>query len=512
MKNYFVLGIGGTGMRCIESLIHLCAAGMFDDTTIHLLALDTDVDNGNFDRLKKLNEAYQDITAGRAEPAKNTFFSANIEYYQFSPDYQRQKTFKELFNYDEVHTRDHSQTDLADLFYTKDVEEFDLRHGYRAQTHLGSMLMYKAIVEDNRNDSHSLTQFLSKLAHENGQAKIFITGSVFGGTGASSIPIIIQAFRKRISLMPGHQDLQGDFGSTLLTSYFHFNIPDANELEREKVIATSDKFTLNSKAAMLFYDEDRTVKRYFKRFYMLGTQTLDWNPNPTQQGNEVITGGLAQKNDCHYIELMAAFAAWDFYNTDTNVLHNIAENNSQYLYRTVNNPLTFEDFAGEIEAENFECKLGTLVAFSVFCNGKADFFNTFEKDPQLQNLRQQQIQGLKTYFNLFYAKFDEEKGDKVCDGWIRQVNRSAGGNFLFNTSIYSLDNFKDWNKYKWNKELFIDRRHQYSCGILGMGGSPFDSFKSEFIKKEAAYQGQGQTVMDKAVKITYDTLSAIYKF
>ena len=51
-KQFFVLGIGGTGMRCIESLIHLCAMGMFDNTDIHLLALDTDKNNGNFSRLK----------------------------------------------------------------------------------------------------------------------------------------------------------------------------------------------------------------------------------------------------------------------------------------------------------------------------------------------------------------------------------------------------------------------------------------------------------------------------
>ena len=57
-QQYFVLGIGGTGMRCIESLIHLCAMGMFDDTDIHLLALDTDKDNGNFARLKEVKEAY----------------------------------------------------------------------------------------------------------------------------------------------------------------------------------------------------------------------------------------------------------------------------------------------------------------------------------------------------------------------------------------------------------------------------------------------------------------------
>lgn len=53
-QQYFAMGIGGTGMRCIESLIHLCAMGMFDDTEIHLLALDTDVNNGNFGRLPQI--------------------------------------------------------------------------------------------------------------------------------------------------------------------------------------------------------------------------------------------------------------------------------------------------------------------------------------------------------------------------------------------------------------------------------------------------------------------------
>lgn len=66
-KQFFVLGIGGTGMRCIESLIHLCAMGMFDDTDIHLLALDTDKNNGNFGRLKELKEAYVNTKGLKAE-------------------------------------------------------------------------------------------------------------------------------------------------------------------------------------------------------------------------------------------------------------------------------------------------------------------------------------------------------------------------------------------------------------------------------------------------------------
>ena len=80
-KQYFVLGIGGTGMRCIESLIHLCAMGMFDDTEIHLLALDTDKNNGNFSRLKEVKEAYvnsKNLDKANRTALTNTFFSADI--------------------------------------------------------------------------------------------------------------------------------------------------------------------------------------------------------------------------------------------------------------------------------------------------------------------------------------------------------------------------------------------------------------------------------------------------
>ena len=85
-KQYFVLGIGGTGMRCIESLIHLCAMGMFDDTEIHLLALDTDKNNGNFSRLKEVKEAYvndgpvlkRSVPDSRGRIAKNDHRTSHV--------------------------------------------------------------------------------------------------------------------------------------------------------------------------------------------------------------------------------------------------------------------------------------------------------------------------------------------------------------------------------------------------------------------------------------------------
>ena len=101
-KQFFVMGIGGTGMRCIESLIHLCAMGMFDNTEIHLLALDTDKNNGNFSRLKEVKEAYvnsKNLDKANRTPLTDTFFSADIKYYEFSPNYEKKSTFNDVFNY-----------------------------------------------------------------------------------------------------------------------------------------------------------------------------------------------------------------------------------------------------------------------------------------------------------------------------------------------------------------------------------------------------------------------------
>ena len=198
-RQFFVLGIGGTGMRCIESLIHLCAMGMFDETEIHLLALDTDKNNGNFSRLKEVKEAYtlsKGLDAANRVSHKDTFFSANLRYYEFSPNYGEKSTFKAVFNYGDTQYNHREETDLADLVLSEKVEDFNLRHGYRAQTHLGSMMMYHSIIETAHSRANcDLKLFLNELikASQNGNPRVFILGSVFGGTGASSIPIIPQA-------------------------------------------------------------------------------------------------------------------------------------------------------------------------------------------------------------------------------------------------------------------------------------------------------------------------------
>lgn len=78
MDKLFVIAIGGTGMRCLESFVHLCAIGMFDNEEIEILTLDTDQKNGNKGRVERLIEQYIKVKTDNPEspggsPNSNTF-------------------------------------------------------------------------------------------------------------------------------------------------------------------------------------------------------------------------------------------------------------------------------------------------------------------------------------------------------------------------------------------------------------------------------------------------------
>ena len=418
-RQFFVLGIGGTGMRCIESLIHLCAMGMFDETEIHLLALDTDKNNGNFSRLKEVKEAYtlsKGLDAANRVSHKDTFFSANLRYYEFSPNYGEKSTFKAVFNYGDTQYNHREETDLADLVLSEKVEDFNLRHGYRAQTHLGSMMMYHSIIETAHSRANcDLKLFLNELikASQNGNPRVFILGSVFGGTGASSIPIIPQAISRAAEIMSnGAANVlkSAYFGATLLTAYFSFRTPSGSELDNQKIIATSDKFALNSQVAMMFYNDDATVKSTYQKFYMMGTSGIEWDPmkREGENVNETITGGALQKNDSHYIELLAACSALSFHNEEENVLsQNKSLIKTDYEYRAVNEDgkFDFQDFAGQNRAEEFAKKFGLLIAFSLFCNGSDDFVESIRSGghkeiQEFKGIDVNQVMSLKNYFSL----------------------------------------------------------------------------------------------------------------
>lgn len=502
----FLIAIGGTGMRCLESFVHLCAAGLFDNHTIEILTLDTDQFNGNKDRVENLIDLYNKVKTNDAatqggEQRSNTFFSAKLNLYKFFTDYSTstRMTLNALAatkNLSDEQRQDNQ--DLSDLLFDRDsVQQFKLDHGYRAQTHLGSMLMYHGIIEaainakkggeSVKSQEKDLAKYLQLLNKHAANARVFVFGSVFGGTGASSIPVIPLAVSEALKILTGgNNELNLNkvlFGSTLLTDYFTFKTPTSAQLSTAKVIADANNFALNSQAALSFYNEDTTVRKTYKRMYHIGwPSSLKINFSEGKAG-DVTTGGAEQRNDCHIAELMCAAAAYDFFTEDRTTLEKIGE--AEYNYRTVavddngNMQLSGSSFIGSEKGEYFENKLGALLSFAHIILSKfggaqdgvcgtSELLNHLDsaKFSNYNELKDTQCEEIDEYLKEFAYKF--LKGN-VIFGWIYQIYKSVGaGKFIFapeafKTDISALKNIDPGT-------IFADESHHWE-----KSGNPFSS-------------------------------------
>ncbi len=474
----FVIAIGGTGMRCLESFVHLCAIGMFDNEEINILTLDTDQSNGNKGRVERLIELYNKVKTDNPDnpggsPNTNTYFSAKLNLYKFYTDYSkanRSSYLKLSATQGTDKQTEQDDSDLADLFLEHDtVQSFNLEHGYRAQTHLGSMLMYHGIIEAARHynadkskataPEKDLVDFLSKLQQSSAGARVFVFGSVFGGTGASSIPVVPEALKEAINVISQNTiDFNRvKFGATLLTEYFSFKSPSEAQRKNEKLIASSDYFAINSQAALQFYQQDRTVKDRYKRLYHVGwpAQELD----VTGDKQQTITGGAEQKNACHVVELMCACAAYDFFGQDDN---NLKNKTAQYLYRSVEEDdsgnLTFKgtDFVDATKANEFLQKMGSFLVLAhlvlskhagaipqvgmskanIGTRGLISWLDEF-KITDYNDMRQEQTEEIDNFMKEFAYSID---AGALVRGWIYQVYNSVravgASKFLFATNIF----------------------------------------------------------------------------
>ncbi len=539
----FVIAIGGTGMRCLESFVHLCAIGMFDNEEINILTLDTDQTNGNKGRVEQLIDLYQKVKSEKPDmidggsPNANTFFSAKINLYRFFTDYNatERKTFQNLSQMNSGTTEQKEDNrELSELMLDDGVRNFALDHGYRAQTHLGSMLMYNGIVEAARSvaadkskaksQDKELAAFATKLAQDASNAMVFVFGSVFGGTGASSIPVIPVALTEAVRIVSGGSqslDLKVvKFGATLLTKYFTFKAPDKSQKEKEKIIADASNFALNSQAALQFYQADPTVKSCYKRLYHIGwpITSIDF----TEEAPRTITGGAEQKNDCHVVELLSACAAYDFF-----TLSKYGNQQAQYLYRSADfsgSGFCFEgsDFVGNEKGVIFENKLGAFLSFAHIVlsvnraalsnsHGTMGFLERFKaqdiKDYE-QGITEAQANDIDEYMKWF--AYDYSNGS-LTRGWIYQIYKSIKpGRFIFKSSAFT-ENAKELRDMD-PGNLFEDDKHNWDKG--GVFSNRYNNYVKTLIDQRCKPKKEQNvnTTKERFLAHIYNSITIVQKF
>lgn len=526
----FVIGIGGTGMRCLEAFTHLCAMGMFDNEEIEVLTLDTDRENGNKARTEQLIELYNRIktTPGHkgGTPNARTFFSAKLNLHRFFTNYDEPGKRDNYVNLSRLATgtpeEQRDNKDLSDLFLDPEtVQQFDLSHGYRAQTHLGSHLMYHGIVDaakhlarggDVAMEEKELDEFLTKLAQAGPEARIFVFGSVFGGTGASSIPVLPEAFKHAIEVRSGGNTTidfsKVKFGATLLTEYFGFKKPDAAQKagKANRIIADSQFFPLNSQAALQFYQSDPTVQRNYKILYHIGWPVESKPYEDVRKEDKTITGGAEQRNPCHITELLCACAAYDFFTRQDGF--KVAK--AEYLYRAApfNNGafhFTAQDLVGGEDRvwKKFMDRVSAMLAFAHIAlhkNGAAygglgvkGLFNRFDaqKLKGYVTVTEEETKQIDEYLRQFAYSLP---GDKFQPGWIYQVRATVSpGRFVFkDTAFASTKN--ELEKLDVGELLDDEKYHWEGAGYaLRKADRRYDGFVRTLIERSAPTQEQNVT-------------------
>jgi hypothetical protein len=303
IRHYYI-GVGGTGARVAESLVHLCAAGLGPDE-LFLMLIDPDAGNGNLSRTTELITKYQDIQnqiASRAEDV--TVFRTKIvtpkpEVWTIFE--QQNQTLSAFIGMGGLEATAPALKHFAELLFTEEDLHERLNEGFRGRPAIGAVVMAQPNAEEP-----PWSDFWAEIANINRaeEAKVFVVGSIFGGTGAAGIPTLGAAavIRDRAALDAEKQKSKIYLGSCLVLPYFTFdqNVPLD---ERTRLFIKPEDFPLATSSALYYY---LTKELSYDEMYLIGDSGSDLV-------GDFAAGAGTQKNRAHYVELAAGLSALDFY-------------------------------------------------------------------------------------------------------------------------------------------------------------------------------------------------------
>jgi hypothetical protein len=305
----YLIGVGGSGAKCIEAVTQLAAVGLFNEQPIKVLFVDADETNGNLERSRNCLNIYQRCYELMAESDKQEcpWMKTKIESFDLWSPFAEQslnKTIKTFFHYNNIKQNQPALGNLFDVLYTKEEQESELDVGFRGRPAIGSAVMSE--VDLDRLDREPWSSLIQQIQADTGSGKnpkVLLCGSIFGGTGASGLPTIARLITNKLKGINVRDRIQ--IGCLFLLPYFGFAAPPGED--PDGVYARSEQFLLNTEAALRYYLIQG--KDLFDTVYLLGSQNLS-------QVNFSI-GKTTQKNEPHFVELYAGLAARHFLSQPT---------------------------------------------------------------------------------------------------------------------------------------------------------------------------------------------------
>lgn len=338
-----MIGIGGTGARCMESFIHLNGAGLLkDNQAVNLLYVDADVSCGNLTRTQQTVELYAKVKKlrfGNKGIFKNDIISTGF----WCPVEEGSNTLDDVFQTSSLVNKEETKP-LGLLYkslFSEQERTTNLDKGFRGHPAIGAAVMNQKMDVNDDPWKKLLPQI-----NADKDAKIFLFASVFGGTGAAGFPTIARLLKEVL-----HKDGEGNcianIGGALILPYFQF--PPSTEEDAKEMQAKVDEFMVNTKSALDYYNKNDLLGPVFTSIYMIGDNEL-------AHVKKFSLGSKTQENESNVVELYAALAAFDFFNKD-----HYDRGTVPMIGRKSKDVITWDDLPDVCVNENLKDKMATYI-------------------------------------------------------------------------------------------------------------------------------------------------------
>lgn len=419
--DFLYIGVGGTGARVMESLVWLSFLGYFRrEREVKFLLIDQDRENGNLVRAQRTIGLYNELRekVNITNKERFAFFVTKFEdiYPRKSPFVPLSEgTFRDIISNERK-----KYEKLINFLYTNEQLNFDLKEGFRGLPAIGTLSIEKEI-ENN---------YKSIFGDINNNSRICICGSVFGGTGASILPILPGIIKrkehgKEIKIM-----------NIMVLPYFK-----VKEGLEDKISPTGSSFPFKS---VLAFDYHAYLnKKNFEGFEGADYAGAIGLPDIFQMDSDEIEyslGGSSQENPAHFIEaLTIIFAKHLVDGFDEKIkekslyLIGLIEDNQHYIYNL------YEDDKKEIRDLILRLDSGLLASVIISHFIKKDkkllikLFKEFEKYEQ--NVLTFAENYIKYYFSVRYSLLSKSrrkyKGqiDKYQETALEELKKEFGKKF-----------------------------------------------------------------------------------
>lgn len=343
---YFCYCIGGTGARIAEVAAHLCAMNMINAAAtdeIEFIIVDKDKECGGTQQARRVIGSVRTLSPGafdrsgilngnNAREFCKNHINVNTDWdFTLALARLKERNAGGVQNAGAISLKDAvSRTNnnddkvLMNAFYTQKEQNIDTDKGFYGDPSVGSLIFKYMVKNDgNQNDiANPVTGWLGQHANAGDEARVFIIGSIFGGTGAAIFSNLASHLRDSANV--GRLFISG----VLLLPYFSFGDGGQNA----KV--NSAEFFKKSKVALDEYDRDLNLIRTennpngsFDSLYVCGQYECHMT------SENYADGGTNQNNHFDLVDLVAASAMVDFFNKTVDKNGQIVGLGKIYEYR-----------------------------------------------------------------------------------------------------------------------------------------------------------------------------------